>query len=373
MSHPDAQAQAQAQTQTQDQTQPQSPQHSVQPPVAAITFWMPALILSFLTIGLATGAGSVFIAPADCVSILLHKTLGTELADGIKVSAVGIVWNLRFPRVLFAFLAGGALSVSGAVMQSILKNPLASSFTLGISSGATLGAALVILGSAYIPVAASLTVPAAGFIFSALTFFAVMALSRAVDPELDNGTIILTGMVVSLFISAALTLLSAFSGQEMNRLLLWQMGSFALKGWPPVYVLLPVAIGGTALVSAFAGEMDILTFGDEDAQALGVNVKRTKRILIALSSLLTGCAVAWAGVIGFLDLAVPHAVRRVVGPGHRALIPLSFFTGGIVMTLADLAARTLIPPLDLPVGAITAVLGAPVLGWIYYRSGRGRR
>ena len=366
MSHPDAQAQAQAQTQTQDQTQPQSPQHSVQPPVAAITFWMPALILSFLTIGLATGAGSVFIAPADCVSILLHKTLGTELADGIKVSAVGIVWNLRFPRVLFAFLAGGALSVSGAVMQSILKNPLASSFTLGISSGATLGAA-------YIPVAASLTVPAAGFIFSALTFFAVMALSRAVDPELDNGTIILTGMVVSLFISAALTLLSAFSGQEMNRLLLWQMGSFVLKGWPPVYVLLPVAIGGTALVSAFAGEMDILTFGDEDAQALGVNVKRTKRILIALSSLLTGCAVAWAGVIGFLDLAVPHAVRRVVGPGHRALIPLSFFTGGIVMTLADLAARTLIPPLDLPVGAITAVLGAPVLGWIYYRSGRGRR
>ena len=154
MSHPDAQAQAQAQTQTQDQTQHQSPQHSVQPPVAAITFWMPALILSFLTIGLATGAGSVFIAPADCVSILLHKTLGTELADGIKVSAVGIVWNLRFPRVLFAFLAGGALSVSGAVMQSILKNPLASSFTLGISSGATLGAALVILGSAYIPVAA---------------------------------------------------------------------------------------------------------------------------------------------------------------------------------------------------------------------------
>ncbi len=361
----------QKRNQTEDTRTRQSPAARTSP-VRALGLGLPAIILSLAVVALATGAGSVFIPPADCASILLHKILGTELAEGIRQSSVGIVWNLRFPRVLFAFFAGAALSVSGAVMQSILKNPLASSFTLGISSGATLGAALVILGAAFIPIAASLTVPAAGFVFSALTFFAVMALSRAVDPELDNGTIILTGMVVSLFVSAALTLLSAFSGQEMNRLLLWQMGSFALKGWAPVFVLLPVAVGGTVLVAAFAGEMDILTFGDEDAQALGVDVKRTKRILIALSSLLTGCAVAWAGVIGFLDLAVPHAVRRIAGPGHRSLIPLSFFAGGILMTLADLAARTLIPPLDLPVGAVTALLGAPVLGWIYYKSGRGR-
>lgn len=335
-----------------------------------LPFLLTATFLSFICIIIAVKTGSVPISSIDCISIIAHKILGTELSPHIKASSVGIIWNLRLPRVLFAFLAGGALSVSGAIMQSILKNPLASSFTLGISSGASLGAALVILGGTLIPVSSFFSVPLAGFLFSLLTFFAVMGLSHLADPELENGTIILTGMVLSLFISACLTLLSAFSGKEINRLILWQMGSFALKGWDPVIILLPVVSLTTLVVTFFSKEMDILTFGDQEAQALGVSVKRVKRVLIALSSLLTGCAVSWAGVIGFLDLAIPHAVRRISGPEHRVLLPLSFFAGGVFMTLADLLARTILPPLDLPVGAITALFGAPALGWIYYRSGR---
>jgi iron complex transport system permease protein len=278
--------------------------------------------------------------------------------------------DLRLPRVILAFLAGMALSVSGAVMQSVLKNPLASSYTLGISSGASLGAALVITGGLSLPFAGFLAVPAAGFAASLLTMAAVMRFSRAVDPRLDNNTIILSGMVFSLFVSAALTLVSALSREEINRLILWQMGTFALKGWEPVLILAPVVLAGTAAVIFLSRELDIMTFGDDEATALGVSVKRDRRILIAIASILTGCTISFTGVIGFIDLAVPHAVRRLFGSGHRALIPFSALLGGVFMVLADLIARTVVPPLDLPVGAITAILGAPVFAWIYLASRR---
>ena len=319
---------------------------------------------------LGTGAGSVFIQPSDCVAIILHKVAGTQLPEGVSASATGIIWSLRLPRVILAFLAGAALSVSGAVMQSVLKNPLASSFTLGVSSGASLGAGLVILCGLTLPFAGSFTIPLAGFIFSVLSIFAVMQFSRAIDPGLSNNTIILAGMVLSLFINAILTLLSALSKEEINRLIMWQMGSFALKGWTPVLILTPILAIGILAIHFFSRELDILTFSDDEAAAIGVNVKRTRRILVILSSLITGCTIAFTGVIGFIDLAVPHIVRRIFGPGHRTLIPFSALTGGIFMVLADLLARTVIPPLDLPVGAITAALGTPFFAWVYISSRR---
>jgi iron complex transport system permease protein len=319
---------------------------------------------------LAVGSGSVFISPADCIAILAHKIAGSTLPAGIAASRVAIIWSLRFPRVLLAFAAGGALSVSGAIMQSVLRNPLASSFTLGVSSGASLGAGIVILGGFSLPFAAFLTVPAAGFIFSLLAAIAVLAFPRSIDSRLENNTIILTGMVFSLFINAILTLLSALSSQEISRLLFWQMGSFALKGWDPLGFLLPVLIASVIAVFFFSRQMDILTFGDESATALGVPVRRTKGILILLSSIITGCTVAFVGVIGFLDLVIPHLVRRLFGPSHRLLVPFSVLSGGSFMVLADLLARTIIPPLDLPVGAITALLGTPFFAWIYFSSRR---
>lgn len=253
-------------------------------------------------------------------------------------------------------------------MQSVLKNPLASSFTLGVSSGASLGAGLVILCGITLPFAPFLTVPASGFIFSLISIFAVMQFSRTIDPRLENNTIILTGMVFSLFINAILMLLSALSRQEMNRLIFWQMGSFSLKGWEPVFILAPILLAGTVALLFYSRELDIMTFGDDEATAMGVPVKQKKRVLIALASILTGCTISFVGVIGFLDLVVPHLVRRVFGPSHRTLIPFSVLVGGTFMVIADLLARTIIPPLDLPVGSITALLGAPVFGWIYFKS-----
>lgn len=327
-----------------------------------------SLLLSLIILIIATGVGSVFISPGESFSIISHKIFRTAIGDEIPLFKVGIIWSLRLPRVLLAWIAGAALAVSGAVMQSVLKNPLASSFTLGVSAGASLGAGLVILTGLTLPFSGMFTIPVAGFLFSLAAMFVVMRFSHALDPRLDSNTIILSGMVLSLLINAILTLLSALSGESINRLIMWQMGSFALKGWSPVQVLFPTTIAGILLVFLFSRELDIMTFGDEEASAIGVPVVIHKRILITLASLLTGCTISFVGVVGFLDLAVPHIVRRILGPTHRRLIPFSAIFGGALMVLSDLAARTLIPPLDLPVGAITAVVGAPVFGWIYFSS-----
>lgn len=334
------------------------------------------VIASAAVLVLATGFGSVFVPPADCSSIIFAKVFGTALPDTIPASRVGIIWSLRLPRVLLAFLAGGAISVSGAVMQSVLKNPLASSFTLGVSAGASLGAALVILGAGLgVPALAAisafpLSVPVAGFAFSVLAIFLVMRFSRAIDPGLSNNTIILAGMVLSLFVNAILTLLSALSKEGINRLLFWQMGSFALKGWTPVFVVAPALALGTGVILLRSRELDIMTFSDDEATAIGVAVTRIRGELVVVASVMTGCAISFTGVIGFVDLAVPHMVRRILGPAHRIVVPFSALAGGILMVLADLAARTLIPPLDLPVGAITAIIGAPFFAYIYASSRR---
>ena len=327
-----------------------------------------SLLLSLIILVVAIGVGSVFITPRECFSILAYKIGNTPINENLPLYKVGIIWNLRLPRVLLAWIAGAALAVSGAIMQSVLKNPLASSFTLGVSAGASLGAGLVILSGLTIPFAGIFAIPVAGFIFSLAAMILVMRFSQALDPRLDSNTIILSGMVLSLFINAILMLLSAISGEAMNRLIMWQMGSFALKGWTPVQFLFPATILGIFFVFLFSRELDIMTFGDEEASAMGVPVIRHKRILITLASLLTGCTISFVGVVGFLDLAVPPIVRRILGPTHRKLIPFSALCGGALMVLSDLAARTLIPPLDLPVGAITALVGAPVFAWIYFSS-----
>lgn len=327
-----------------------------------------------LSIIAATVTGSVVFGAGELIDIIRSALGGAPLPAGIPAGRAGIIVNLRLPRVLLAWIAGAGLSASGAIMQSVLKNPLASSFTLGVSAGASFGAGLVILGSAAIPALAFIpqiaSVPLAGFLFSLLSIVVVLRFSSAIDSRLDNTTIILSGMIFSLFINALLTLLSALARQEMNRLVLWQMGSFALKGWQPVMLLFPLVGAGCVIAALFGRQLDILTFGDDEAVSMGVAAPAAKSALIALASVITGCIVSFTGVIGFVDLAVPHLVRRLAGPAHRRLIPLSALTGGAFMVCADLVSRTALPPLDIPVGAITAILGAPLFAWIFFTSGK---
>jgi len=324
-------------------------------------------IISLFIIIAAASLGSSGIRLGDTVLIVLHKIFRLPLKEGVDPKNVSIVWLLRFPRVMLAFLAGGCLAASGAVCQSVLRNPLASPYILGVSSGASLGAGIIIVSGISIPLLGAFTLPLTGFVFGLVTVFLVASFSSRIDKSMSNNTIILCGMVFSLFLGSMLTLLSAIFSDDLRRIVIWQMGSFAMRGWAYVRLLLPFLILGTAGILLYTREMDILSFGDENAKSAGVETGALRKRLLALCAVLTGAAVALCGIIGFVDLIAPHAARRIVGSNHKRLIPMSFLLGGSLMVLTDLIARTVISPSELPVGAITALIGAPFFAWIYLK------
>ena len=226
-----------------------------------------------LVLILGIGIGSVFVPPQGIIEIIFSKIAQKEIY-GIESTFVAIVWNVRLPRVLVAFLAGGSLAVSGAVMQSILKNPLASSYTMGVSSGAALGAALVILTGFTLPLIPAFTLPFAGTLAGLLTVYASVKVAALVDRNFENSTIILTGIVFSLFINGIITIIIALNRDGMARLIFWQMGSFASQNIKNFNVLLPVCAAGTLILTGLSNEMDLLTFGEEQAKTMGLNTKK---------------------------------------------------------------------------------------------------
>jgi iron complex transport system permease protein len=322
---------------------------------------------SVITLCAGISLGASLISPGDTLGVILFKMFNLPFRHAPDPKIIPIVWNLRFPRALLAFMAGGALSLSGAVFQSVLKNQLASPYILGVSAGASLGAALVILTGFTLPFLGGFTLPAAGFLAGLLTIFFVIGFSSRLDGNFSNNTIILFGMVFSLFINALLTTLSALYREELRNLLYWQLGSFALKGWPYAGLMFPFLLLGVLGIFRYAREMDILTFGEEEALSLGVDAGKVRKRLLAASAVLTGGAAALSGAIGFVDLIAPHLARRIVGSGHKYVLPMSFITGGILLTVTDLAARTVVSPSELPVGAVTAIIGAPFFAWVYFR------
>ncbi|MDF2821976.1 MAG: ABC-type Fe3+-siderophore transport system, permease component [Clostridiales bacterium] len=324
------------------------------------------LIFSIIILALGIGIGTVYISPSKILGILSDKILSTNFSKDVDPILVSILWKIRLPRTLLAFFVGAALSVSGTVMQSVLRNPLASSFTLGVSSGAAFGAGLVILFGISIPFFGIFTLPLIGLIFGLATVFLAIGFASKVDRNLENHTIILVGMVLSLFVNAVLTTMSALSKTQMQRLVLWQMGSFAMKEWAYVLILIPIVVIGVIVLIRYTNELDIMTFGEEQAKTIGVDVKRIKWLLLSTSAILTGVAVAFAGIIGFIDLIVPHIVRKIFGSSHKFVIPLSAVFGGAFMIVVDLISRTIVSPSELPIGAVTALIGAPFFTYIYF-------
>lgn len=320
-------------------------------------------IIAFL---LAICIGSVQLSLRDIYHVIQYKVFHIELPLGIKKNTVSILWNLRIPRAICAFLVGAALSISGASMQSVLQNPLASSYTLGVSSGASLGAALVITGMISFPFSSFLALPLMGFLFGLGTVFLAIYLTKKFDSGFQNQTVILVGMVLGLFVNALLTMVSAFAKDNIQQLISWQMGSFSSRGWSYVRILLPLIIIGSILILRYHKEMDMLTFGEETALSMGVNTKNIKLILFIYSALLTGVSVCFTGIIGFVDLIAPHVVRKIFGPKHNLLLPMSALFGGAFLMMTDMVARTILAPIEMPVGAITALIGAPFFGYIFF-------
>lgn len=315
-----------------------------------------ALAAALVALAFGVAVGSASIHPMDALRVLVGR------GEAVSEVARSILIKIRLPRVLMAFCVGAALSMSGTVMQSVLRNALASSYTLGVSSGASLGAALSIL----LGLSGLFVRPLMGFAFGMATVLLAMGLTAALDHSMEGNTIVLVGMVFSLFVNAVLTLITALSSEHLKELVFWQMGSFAGRGYAQVAVMAAVSAVTMLALMGYAWEMDLMTFGDEQAESTGVAIRRIKWTLIALGALQTGVAVAFTGTVGFIDLIAPHLVRRVFGARHRIVLPMAALLGGAFMVLCDLAARTVLAPIELPVGAVTALVGAPFFTHVYF-------
>lgn len=326
--------------------------------------------LAFVVLCIGTSIGSSNTNIKDILCIIGNKIFGIPIIKGINNNDVAIIWNLRLPRVLLAFMVGSSLSVSGAVVQSVLKNPLASPYTLGVSSGASLGVGLLIVSGLTIPFIGKLTMPIVGFICGVITVLSIVKFAATIDRTMSNITIVLAGMVFSLFFNAILTIITALYSKDLKSIILWQMGSFSMKGWSYVQIGIPFFLIGIIGVMFYTREMDILSFGEEQAKSVGVDTIKIKRKLLIFSAILTGSAVALSGTIGFIDLIVPHLVRRTFGAKHSRVIPISIILGGSFMVITDLVARTVIVPSELPVGAITSLIGAPFFAYIYFKKSK---
>ena len=262
------------------------------------------LLAALLTLLFGVGIGSVYVPSADILAILAERLFGRSLPEHIPANFSVMVLDMRLPRVLLAFLTGAALAVCGAVMQSLLQNPLASPFGLGVSSGAGLGAALVIVLGLASAGLGTFLLPAVSLCFALGTVFFVLLLAAKLDRRMSNVTVILIGMVVSLFCNAVMSLLATGSPAHAQRIQLWQLGSFSMREWSAVWALFPVTVLACLYFLRYAGELDVMTFGEEQASAMGVDLRGVRGRLMAAVAVLTGTAVAFVGIIGFVDLIV---------------------------------------------------------------------
>ena len=307
-----------------------------------------AVFFAVLSIIFGIGIGSVYVPPREILSAISVRLFGDPMPEGLESTTVNIIMDLRMPRVILAFLTGAALSASGAAVQSVLRNPLASPYTLGVSSGASLGAGIVI--AAGFTFLGQFTLAAAGLASALLTMFAAVAFTSRIDKSFESSTIVLTGMVISLFISAIVNLMANLADEKYKQILKWQTGSFSGRGWGYCAVLAVVSAVCIAVYISRSRELDLMSFGDEQAASAGIDPAKTRRFLLIVVSVLTGTAVAFSGVIGFIDMIAPQIVRRIFGAKHSMVIPMSAIVGGTFMVICDIAARTLTAPSELPVG-----------------------
>lgn len=328
-----------------------------------LLWWCLPLVL-LMTMLLCVCAGSVPLSPGETLQILWRGLTGTE-ASG---SGEAIILRVRLPRVLCVALTGASLSLCGAAMQGLLRNPLADGSTLGVSSGASLGAVLaIVLGMQFpgLPFAGTM-VMAMLFAFGSLAL--ILTLAYALDRSLATGTIILIGVVFSMFVSSLMNLLITFAGEKIKSITFWTLGSLSGSTYVnALTLLLALTVCGGVLL-ALGGALNAFALGEEQAQHLGVSVRRVKLTVMAAVSVLLGVCVSIGGTIGFVGLVIPHMVRLVLGPDHRRLLPASLLAGAVFLLLADLVGRTLLSPIELPIGVVTSLVGAVAFLVIFYRS-----
>jgi iron complex transport system permease protein len=311
-------------------------------------------LLLILVILSSVTVGSVKVRPSRSITILLQSILG--LKGGGTETEQAIILSLRFPRALLAGLVGAGLSVSGVIFQALLKNPLADPYILGVSSGAAVGAIVAILmGLSTL----SLGLPLASFVGALLTILAVFYFGRQ-EGKIHPNTLLLAGVIIGSFLSALIMFfISVSQKEELHTIIFWLMGDFSFSNYQTIRIIFPYILLSFLFLYSRARQLNLILSGEEDALQLGVNVENLRLISYLSASLLTAASVSVCGLIGFVGLIVPHSVRLIFGPDHRLLIPSSALVGASFLIASDTLARTLLAPIELPVGVITATFGGP--------------
>jgi iron complex transport system permease protein len=324
------------------------------------------LLAGALLLACVAGAafGAVPISASDVVGAVGAAVRGAPLT-----TSQALVMDLRLPRVALAALVGACLAAAGVLYQALFRNALADPYILGVSSGAGLGAALAFAagGTGAFALAAP---PLAAFAGALATILLVAALATR-RRVMETMSLLLAGVAVSYTLSAVTSFVLVVRREQMSRIVFWMMGGLQGATWTQVGIVGAMLAAGLAVPLAFTRELNIMLLGDERAGELGVNVERVKRIILAAASLVVSAAVSVSGLIGFVGLMTPHAARLVLGPDHRLLLPASVLCGAVVMVLADLVARVVLAPVELPVGIVTALAGGPVFVWLLVRAQRG--
>jgi iron complex transport system permease protein len=326
-----------------------------------------AFLIVSLTVGVLVGPIELGIGPVlSSVGERLHMP---GVSSSLTATEESILWDIRMPRVVLAALVGGTLALAGATYQGVFRNPLADPYLLGVAAGAGLGATLAI---AYLPsgLRGQELLPIAAFLGGAAAVVLTYSVGRSAGRERDAATLILAGVTVASFFTALQTFVQQQNSDTLQQVYTWILGTIPSSGWSDVVLLLPYVAIAAGIILLHRRVVDVLNLGDEEATSLGVDVRRTRLMLVAAATIGTAAAVAICGLIAFVGIIVPHAIRMLVGTGYRALLPLSVIGGAGFLVLADVIARTALSPAELPLGIVTAFFGAPFFALVL-RSTRG--
>ena len=315
---------------------------------------------------LAAAIGSVHIPFLTTVQLLLSRLPLVDIAQTWPNTTETIILDIRMPRLILAGLVGAALATAGATYQGLFRNPLADPYLIGVAQGAALGAVIgFLLPDAWHTMGAGI-IPLLAFTGALISTAVVYSLAR-VGKTLPVTTLILAGVALGALLGSIVSYLIISSGDKIHGIIFWLMGSFSLSQWSEVGLVIPYVAAGTIFIVLYARLLNVMQLDEEQAQQLGVNVEKLKLLLLAAATLITAAAVAFVGTIGFVGIIIPHAVRLMWGADHRFLLPLSVLCGAIFLILADLGARTLLAPTEIPIGVITALCGAPFFLYLLRR------
>lgn len=318
-------------------------------------------LLLLLVMIFAISVGSADLSMIDSLQIVLNRipVIGNHVdVSELAVTYDTIIWQVRMPRILISAMVGGALAVVGAAFQGVFQNSLADPHILGVSSGAALGATFAMLTGTSVSFFGLGTIGIFAFLGAMATVFLVYRVA-GFGGQISTTNMLLTGTAISTMLSAIISLLMTFNNNQIAKVYMWTMGSFSSATWEKVIFLALFVFIGVIIMIIYSGKLNILMMGEEDAQCLGVDVSRTKTILIITASLLVAASVSVSGIIGFVGLIIPHCVRMICGSDNRKLIPYVFFVGAIFLVFCDTIARTIAAPTEIPVGIITSIFGAP--------------